>query len=201
MAENSNNLKIAEVQKISVKMRDSATNLFRLLENLLDWAIMQQGLIPFEPKVLELRPIVAESIWMTLEHAKNKGIEISYSIPDDLMVFADSNLLQTVIRNLVSNAVKFTTKGGKVSLLAKDVGNKTIEISVTDTGIGMNKKMIDDLFRLDVRTNRKGTDGEHSSGLGLHLCKEFIEKQGGQIVVNSEEGKGSLFCFTIPRKS
>jgi len=201
MAENLQSLKMAEVQNFSVRIRDSAANLFSLLENLLEWAIIQQGLTPFEPKIIELRPVVAESLWMTLEHAKSKSIEISYEIQDDLVVFADSNILQTVIRNLVSNAVKFTPKGGKVSLFAKDKGNNTVEISVIDTGIGMNKKMVDNLFKLDVRTNRKGTEGELSSGLGLLLCKEFIEKQGGKMTVGSEEGKGSVFCFTIPQKS
>lgn len=200
MAENSHNLKMAEVKNISVRLRDSATNLFCLLENLLDWAIMQQELIPFEPKVLELRPIVAESIWMALEHAKNKGIEMSYAIPDDLAVFADLNMLQAVIRNLISNALKFTPKGGKVNLSAKDSGNKNIEISISDTGIGMSQEMIDNLFRIDVRTNRKGTEGELSSGLGLLLCNEFIGKHDGKIWVESEEGKGSVFYFTIPQK-
>jgi PAS domain S-box-containing protein len=201
MAENSQNLKMAEVQNISVRMRDSAINLFRLLENLLDWALMQQSLIPFEPKVLELRPIVAESIWMTMEYAKNKDIEISYTIPDNLAVFADRNMLQTVIRNLVSNALKFTPKEGNVSISAKDSGDRNIEVSVSDTGIGMSQKIIDNLFRIDVRANRKGTDGEYSSGLGLLLCHEFIGKHDGKIWVESEEGKGSVFYFTIPQKS
>jgi len=201
MAENLQSLKMAEVQNISVRMRDSATNLFRLLENLLDWALMQQSLIPFKPNVQELRPIVAESIWMTLEYAKNKDIEISNAISDNLAVFADRNMLQTVIRNLVSNALKFTPKGGKVSLLAKDSGDMNVEISIRDTGIGMSQKIIDNLFHIDVRTNRKGTEGEYSSGLGLLLCNEFISKHGGKIWVESEEGKGSVFYFTIPQKS
>ena len=201
MAENLQSLKMAEVQNISVRMRDSATNLFRLLENLLEWALMQQSLIPFKPNVQELRPIVAESIWMTLEYAKNKDIEISYTIPDNLSVFADRNMLQTVIRNLASNALKFTPKGGKVSLLAKDSGDMNVEISIRDTGIGMSQKIIDNLFHIDVRTNRKGTEGEYSSGLGLLLCNEFIGKHGGKIWVESEEGKGSVFYFTIPQKS
>jgi PAS domain S-box-containing protein len=201
MAENLQNLKMAEVQNISVRMRDSATNLFRLLENLLDWALMQQSLIPFEPSVLELRPIVAESIWMTMEYAKNKDIEISYTIPDNLAVFADRNMLQTVIRNFVSNALKFTPKGGKVSLSAKDLGDKNIEVAVSDTGIGMSQEIIDNLFCIDVRTSKKGTEGEYSSGLGLLLCNEFIGKHDGKIWVESEEGKGSVFYFTIPQKS
>jgi PAS domain S-box-containing protein len=203
MAEELPDLTNDEIQKIAVSMRDSAANLFRLLENLLEWAKMQRGLIPFEPKQVVLPPIVDECITLMLESAKNKGITIIKNIPKDIEVFADSNILQTVIRNLVSNALKFTPKGGEVSLSAKDTGHKTIEISVGDTGIGMSKEMIENLFRPDVMTKREGTDGEPSSGLGLLICKEFVEKNGGELWVESDpEGqsgrRGSIFYFTIP---
>ncbi len=101
----------------------------------------------------------------------------------------------------MSNAVKFTPKGGKIKVSAKATNHNNVEISIEDTGIGMSSKMIDDLFRLDVQTNRKGTEGEPSSGLGLILCKDFIEKHGGKIWVESEEGKGSIFLFTIPNNN
>ena len=107
-------------------------------------------------------------------------------------------MLQTVIRNLVSNAVKFTPKGGKISLSAKVSDDKNVEISIKDSGIGMNLAMVDNLFRLHDQTNRKGTEGEPSTGLGLIICKDFIEKHGGKLWVESEEGKGSEFYFTIP---
>jgi signal transduction histidine kinase len=145
-----------------------------------------------------LLPVADESITMILEAAKVKGIEINCKIPDYLFVFADTNLLQTVIRNLVSNAVKFTSKGGKVNISAKASTDSNIEISVQDTGIGMSQKLLGDLFKLDVKTTRKGTNGEPSTGLGLLLCKEFIEKHGGQIWAESEVGKGSSFHFTLP---
>jgi signal transduction histidine kinase len=152
-------------------MRDSAAGIFRLLENLLEWSITQQGLMPFNPDAVQLRPLVAESMAMAQEPAKSKGIEITYDVPDDMTVFAESNMLQTVIRNLVSNAVKFTSKGGKISLSAKTAGDRSIEISIKDSGIGMNKALVDNLFRLDIKTNRKGTANEPGSGLGLLLCK------------------------------
>jgi len=198
IAEDLHRLSITEVQSIAETMTKSATNLYRLLENLLEWAQMQQGLIPFIPEVIQLNMIVDESIEMIQESAKLKGIEINTDIPEGLKVFADSKIIQTVIRNLVSNAIKFTPKGGKVSLLAKDTKENRVEISIHDTGIGMNQTMIDNLFRLDVKTNRSGTDGEPSAGLGLLLCKEFIEKHDGKISVESEIGKGSTFIFTIP---
>jgi PAS domain S-box-containing protein len=200
MAEELPSLTMAQIQEIAVNMRKSATNLYRLLENLLHWSSMQQGVIPFNPESVRLLPVADESITMILESAKVKGIEINCTIPDYLVVFADTNLLQTVIRNLVSNAVKFTLTGGKVNLSAKTTTDSNIEISVQDSGIGMSQKLLGDLFKLDVKTSRKGTSGEPSTGLGLLLCKEFIEKHGGQIWAESEVGKGSTFYFTLPGK-
>ena len=198
MAEELENLTSEEIKDFTLSMRNSAADMFRLLENLLEWARMQQGLITFNREIAQLAPIVDESIAIILEPAKIKGIEINLDIPDDITVFADRNILQTVIRNIVSNAVKFTPKGGRIRVSAKAANHSNIEISIKDTGIGMSNKMIDDLFRLDVQTNRKGTDGEPSTGLGLLLCKDFIEKHGGKIWVESEEGKGSTFRFTLP---
>lgn len=198
MAEKLPSLTMDEVQLFAQTMRDSATNLFRLLENLLEWARMQQGLIPFNPRLIKLTPVVDECISMVVEAAKNKEIEVIYNIPANLRIFADSNMLHTIIRNLVSNAVKFTHKGGKINISAKTIDNKGIEISIKDTGIGMNSEMSQNLFKLGVRTNRKGTEGEESTGLGLVLCKEFIEKHTGRIWVESEVEKGTTFYFTIP---
>jgi len=197
MAEDLHKLTITELQSIAATMSKSAANIYRLLENLLEWSRMQQGLIPFTPENIQLNMIVDESMEMIQESANLKGIEISTDIPEGLEVFADSKIIQTVIRNLVSNAIKFTPKGGKVSLLAKHAKENRVEIAIQDTGIGMNQTMIDNLFRLDVKTNRSGTDGEPSAGLGLLLCKEFIEKHDGKILVESEIGKGSTFIFTI----
>lgn len=191
-------LTMDEIHAFLVDMKNSASNLFRLLENLLHWARMQQGAIPFKPELLQLRQVVEECITTAMEPAKNKGIEIVTDIPDDLKVFADSNIIQTIIRNLVSNAMKYTHRGGKINLVAKSNLDNSVEVAVKDTGIGMNRKIVENLFRLDVKTSRKGTEGEPSTGLGLLLCKEFIEKHGGKILVESEEGKGSIFYFTVP---
>lgn len=201
MAEELPSLTMAQIQEIAITMSNSASNLYRLLENLLQWARMQQGIVPFNPDVVPLQMIVDESMEMIQESAKSKEIELATDIPDGLGVFADSNMLQTVIRNLVSNAVKFTSKGGKVSLSARANSDKSVEISIQDTGIGMSQTMIDNLFRIDLKTNRLGTEGEPSTGLGLMLCKEFIEKHGGKIWVESEVDKGSVFYFTLPCKS
>lgn len=108
-------------------------------------------------------------------------------------------MLQTVIRNLLSNALKFTPKGGKVNISASVTDHKSVEVSIRDTGIGMNQNLLDNLFRLDCNNIRKGTDGELSTGLGLLLSKEFVEKQGGKIWVESEEGRGSIFYISLPK--
>ena len=198
LTEELNNMSIAEIQEFLGSMRDSATNLFKLLENLLQWARVQQGGIILSRERILFRQIITESLEMIQESAKKKGITIVCDISDQLEVFADSNLIQTVIRNIVSNAVKFSTRGGTVNITAKTTEDESVEISVKDMGIGMNQNMVESLFRLDVKNGRPGTEGEQSTGLGLLLCKEFIEKHGGNISVESEVGKGSVFTFNIP---
>jgi len=198
MVEDLPGLTMEEILDLSLSMKNSAANLFKLLENLLEWARMRQGLIPFDPKLIPLLPLVDDSARTIHESAKCKNIEIVYNIPESAVVFADKNTLQTVIRNLVSNAVKFTPQGGKININCKVIPEKEVEISIKDSGIGMSCTMVENLFRLDVKTNRLGTDGEPSTGLGLMLCKEFVEKHGGKIRVESEVGNGSTFYFTIP---
>jgi len=186
-----------EITTIVASMRKSATNVYGLLENLLEWAQLQRGLTTFRPTAFLLMPKISESMQPVLETADKKGIKVNYGIPKDLMVFADENMLGSIIRNLASNAVKFTSRGGKISITAKPFSGSLVEIAIMDTGIGMNDKMIDNLFRLDINTNRNGTEGESSTGLGLIICKDFVEKHEGKIWTESEEGKGSTFYFTL----
>ena len=169
-----------------------------LLHLKMGWSTIKQGIVPYNPKPLKLQQILADCIELNQESAINKRIEIQIAFGDEFIVFADTDLLQTIVRNLVSNAVKFTHKGGKVDVSAKPYSNQHIQISVKDSGIGMNREISENLFNLGFRTNRKGTDGELSTGLGLLLCKEFVEKHNGKLWVESDEGKGSTFHFTIP---
>ena len=199
MVEELSSLTMHEVRDIAVNMRSSATNLFRLLENLLHWARIQQGLIPFNQEIVHLQFIINEGLEMVRVSAKSKSIEIVSDISSGLLVFADNAMIQTVTRNLVSNAVKFTHKGGKVIISAKPNGNKSIQIVIKDNGIGMSPALIEGLFKPDVNTNRIGTDYEPSTGLGLILCKEFVEKHGGKLLVDSEVDKGSTFSFSLPQ--
>jgi len=199
MAEELPGLTMEEIHKFALSMRNSATHLFRLLENLLEWAQIQQGLIPFCPDVFVLRQMLYESIEIMAETAKDKQIEISIDVNDSIQIVADCNMFQTIIRNLVSNAVKFTQIGGKIHISAKSISESLVEISISDTGIGMNKFIRDHLFCIDINTSRKGTNDETSTGLGLIICNDFIAKHGGELWVESEEGNGSTFKFTIQK--
>ncbi len=198
LAEELPGLTQGDIQKMAVIMRDSATNLFHLLENLLEWSRSQRGLHKFAPESFLLKSMIFESTHTLMDTAHKKGIGISIEIPDDLEVYADVYMLASILRNLTSNAIKFSNKGDSVTIAAKPIPGNSVEISVRDAGIGMSNKMINDLFRLEVQTNREGTENEPSTGLGLLLCKDFIEKHGGKIWVESEEGKGSTFRFTLP---
>lgn len=198
MAEELPTLTMSEIQNIAVNLSKSATNIYRLLENLLQWSQIQRGTIQFNPEKLQLRTAAQESILMFQETANIKGVEIINSIPEETWVFADNNILQTVIRNLVSNGVKYTEKGGNVILSAQPATEGFVKISVKDSGIGMSREILGNLFRIDQQNNRKGTEGEPSTGLGLLLCKEFVEKHEGSIWVESEVNKGSTFSFTLP---
>jgi len=190
-------LTLDQIQKIAMGMRKSATNLYSLLDNLLEWSRLQRGVTGFHPESFALMPKMFECIEPMCESASKKEVEVKCEIPADILVFADLHMVQTIVRNLVSNAIKYSRKGGKVKITAIKM-NQSVEICVKDNGIGMDNDMIDKLFRFDQNTNRPGTENEPSTGLGLIICKEFVEKHGGKIWVRSEEGKGSTFSFSLP---
>lgn len=187
-----------EIQNMALKMKDTASNLFRLLENLLQWARIEQDSILFNPVQIQLLTIVDESMVMVLEQARQKEIILTLTVPDDIEVYADIHMVQTTIRNLTSNAVKYTPKGGMIHLFAKVTDSKSVKISIQDSGIGMSEAIIENLFHINVETNRKGTEGEPSTGLGLIICRNFVRTHGGELSIESEVGKGSIFSFTLP---
>ncbi len=201
MEEQLPSMRLDEIQKITHSMGKSAKNLYSLIENLLDWSRMEGGFFEFNPTQIMLRSRVSDILITTIQSASIKEIEISYDIPADLKIIADENMFAGTIRNLTSNAVKFTPKGGKILIAAKTLPGNQVEISIKDSGIGISPEMKSNLFRLDGQTNRKGTAGEPSTGLGLIICKDFIEKHGGKIWLESEVGKGSVFSFTMPAKA
>ena len=197
IAEEIQTMGIEEIKEITLSMKTSATNIYSLLENLLEWSRLRRGVMDFIPEKINLKKKIEECVAVLSESARKKGIEILISIPEVIDVLADSLMFDTVIRNLISNAIKFTPVGGKVTLTAGYIEDHTIEIKISDSGIGMTPELKDKLFLLNEKTSRKGTEGEPSTGLGLLLCKEFIEKHNGKIRVESEVGKGSTFSFTI----
>ena len=132
------------------------------------------------------------------ESIVKKEITLINEIPPHLKVWAEENMLNSILQNLMSNAIKFTPKGGNIIVSAKSRSDQMIDISIRDSGIGMSKQLIDNLFKIDAPSGRKGTDGELSTGLGLIICKDFIGKNGGKIEVFSDVGIGSVFRFTIP---
>jgi PAS domain S-box-containing protein len=197
IAEEIQTMGIEEIKEITLSMKTSATNIYSLLENLLEWSRLRRGVMDFIPEKINLKKKIEECVAVLSESARKKGIEILISIPEIIDVLADSLMFDTVIRNLISNAIKFTPVGGKVTLTAGYIEDHTVEIKISDSGIGMTPELKDKLFLLNEKTSRKGTEGEPSTGLGLLLCKEFIEKHNGRIRVESEVGKGSTFSFTI----
>lgn len=191
-------MSLKEIEKMAVSMSESATTLYLLLENLLEWSRFQRGMTKFDPKPLLLMPVIEESLSSVMESAIRKGLDFNYDIPETLMVMADKFMLGSILRNLVSNAMKFTPSGGRITLTARSKKAGTIDFSVADTGIGIPAKMLEKLFHLDENVSRRGTEGEPSTGLGLILCKDFIEKHGGTIWAESLVSQGSTFHFTLP---
>lgn len=199
MANDIHQMTLDEIQNLSLLMQKSASNLYDLLGNLLEWTRIQRGLITVDPESFLLLSGIQESLRLIYETAKNKEIIIEVNVPSDLMIHTDMNILQGIIRNLTNNAVKFTQMGGKIIVSANSNSKKSIEISIKDNGIGMDQLMIENLFRLDFNTSRKGTEGESSTGMGLIICKDLVSKIGGVLQIESEVGNGSEFKFTIPQ--
>lgn len=187
-----------ELIDFSKDINITAKSLFNLLENLLTWARAQRGTIPFEPDNFIVNDVVQNTIYVHTPQAEAKNIRIEGKVDKDLICFGDKNMASTILRNLLSNAIKFTSIGGVIRITAKKTDNNFVEFSVIDNGIGIPPENINKLFRIDVNVTTLGTTAEKGTGLGLILCKEFTEKNGGKIHVESELGKGSTFIFTFP---
>lgn len=186
-----------EIQEISLNLNKSANNFYRLLTNLLEWAKMQGRMTEYNPEKLMLKNFIFEVINLFTETANKKDIKLEFTAVDGIEVTTDRFMLDTILRNLVSNSLKFTNKGGRIDITAKKDSKKT-EITVKDTGIGMSKEILENLFKIDSKQlSRYGTDNEPGTGLGLILCKEFIDRHNGELRVKSEEGVGSEFAIVL----
>ncbi|MBN2347221.1 MAG: hybrid sensor histidine kinase/response regulator [Bacteroidales bacterium] len=188
---------IEEIRDIAETMSLSAKQAYNLLENLLNWSRVQTGRIGFSPEKLQLHQLVNINIELLNTNAQYKNIKIVNQVNKNTIIFADENMVNTILRNLLSNAIKFTNNKGKVKIYAGNEG-EFVTITVADNGLGMSKESIQQLFKLDKSHSTLGTKKETGTGLGLILCKEFVELNRGEINVESTEGVGTNITFTLP---
>jgi PAS domain S-box-containing protein len=187
-----------EIKNAISSFYSSSKQVYNLILNLLEWSMVQSGRITVDKSVINLSELGKEIIDLYEENANQKQLELIININEDILVYADKYMIDTIVRNFVSNSIKFSNPGGKI-IIKGMINGDNAEVSVTDTGIGISQEDQKNLFRIDEQTRRDGTANEKGTGLGLILCKEFIEKNNGVLWVESEEGKGSRFSFTVPR--
>ncbi|MEX2234356.1 MAG: tetratricopeptide repeat-containing sensor histidine kinase [Cyclobacteriaceae bacterium] len=198
LIDHTDNMSKDEIQMLARDLDKSVKNLFALLENLLEWSRSQTGNIDFTGEVFNLTEILETNKNLLESQAKSKQITIAVDHQGECLVKLHKQSINTVVRNLISNAIKFTNEGGTIRVSIKKA-NHLLSVSVADNGIGMSEEIMRKLFRLDKKHSSKGTANEKGTGLGLILCREFIEKNGGKIRVHSEVGKGSVFTFSFPQ--
>ncbi len=198
LAEDIEAFPLPKLQSFMRNLNRSGKNLYTLLENLLQWSRMQRGEMPFEPEFQNVFNTVKLSVDAVHLIAEQKEITINVTEPYQLNIYADKNMVNAIVRNLLSNAIKFTNRGGGIAVTVDETKDSFVEIAVVDSGVGMSPETVSKLFKINEKVNTEGTEKEPSSGLGLILCKEFVEKNGGKIWVESEKGKGSAFRFTLP---
>jgi signal transduction histidine kinase len=186
-----------DIMEMITELYTNAEKTKELLEGLLQWRKVQSGEIQVEAQSFDLKTITNDTISILSPHAESKQIKIIARVEENITAVADKNMIATVIRNLISNAIKFTPKNGRITVSCYNDTDKLF-IHIKDTGMGIEKEDIDKLFRIDKKVSRNGTANEKGSGLGLILCKEFVEKNGGKISVVSTPGEGSTFSFFIP---
>ncbi len=186
-----------EIHKFLDHIYEVSMNTYHLLENLLDWSRSQAGILEVNALPFSLDSVIRKNSYLISTRAREKDITIHFECASDIMAYADPDMISTVIRNLLGNAVKFTPRGGRITLTCRHDGSR-IMVSVEDTGTGIGKKDIKKLFMVDHHVSKPGTENEKGSGLGLILCREFVEKNKGEIFVESIRGKGSKFTFSIP---
>ncbi|QNK64936.1 PAS domain S-box protein [Pedobacter sp. PAMC26386] len=194
---NVNRLGAEKIESLALRMNDSAKQAFILLENLLHWSKMQTGVLKPDPQELDVNELLNEIKRVSISFAIAKGIEIKIEDPCSSKVMADKQMIHTVLRNIIANAIKFSYPNGIIILNAR-LHQKTILFSITDSGIGIGKENVAQLFNPESSFSTPGTHNEMGTGLGLRLCREFVELSGGSIWLESELGMGAVFYFTIP---
>ncbi|MFW5721610.1 MAG: PAS domain-containing sensor histidine kinase, partial [Bacteroidota bacterium] len=197
LAANINKYDKDKIEQFVQIIHQSSKLAYGLLENLLEWSRTQTGTLKYRPEIIDLKMIIQENLDLLHSNARNKNINIISEIVESNFVYADRNMVHTIVRNLISNAIKYTNNGGYVKLTSRALKD-FIEIIIEDNGVGIDENNIQKLFRIDESYTTPGTQREKGTGLGLILCKEFVEKNGGEIKINSKPNKGSIFSFTLP---
>ncbi len=197
LTENFDELTKDEVVEFNGLLNKSVKNIYSLIEQLLEWSRIQTGRMDYNPQKIKLKDAYLNVSSVALILAHKKRITVKYSIDDDIYVFADLMMVETVLRNLISNAIKFTHENGKIEVVASKVHN-SILIHIKDSGVGIADNVQKKLFKIEEHYTSLGTNSEQGTGLGLILCKELIEKNNGKIWVNSKLGYGSTFSFSLP---
>ncbi|MFH2030035.1 MAG: hybrid sensor histidine kinase/response regulator [Bacteroidota bacterium] len=188
-----------ELKEYSFSVNKVAKEIHDLIENLLEWSRIQTNRVQADPQHIFVTDIVKKTIDLLNASASNKGVELADHIPPNLKVYADGNMIFTILRNLISNAIKFSNSGQTISIVSEDK-DKFISISIKDQGIGMSLDDVSKLFRTDVKHSTTGTAEEKGTGLGLILCKDLIEINSGNIYVESEKDRGTSFTITLPKE-
>ncbi len=189
----------SEIKLFAENLNESAHKLFKLLENLLHWSRIQRGVITYNPEEMDLYLLSELNADLIYTRAKEKGVIVKNRIKPGTTCYGDTNIINTILRNLLSNAIKFTPKAGTITLKSEIIDNDTF-LYVSDTGVGMSKKDMDKIFRIDSHHTTPGTDNEEGTGLGLILCYELAHKNHGELYVESEVGKGTTFTLKIPAR-
>ena len=197
-AEELHMMTLAEMTELSKNMQTSANSLYKLLENLLEWSRVKRKAVKFNPEFHNINLIIKQLADIFKMSALQKGITLLNNFPEDVNIYVDMQMLNTILRNIIQNAIKFTQKGGFIEINYSS-DDKYDSIIIKDNGIGMDKTIKDNIFGFDKKVTREGTEGEPSTGLGLLLCKEFVDIHNGKITVESEVGEGSTFFVSFPK--
>ncbi len=198
ISKNADKFSKQEILNLAQDLKSNVDNTRGLLENLLNWSQSQTGNITFKPEKFPVNKVIQNSVREIQNMAQSKSVTININENSDKLIKADYHMIKTVMRNLLTNAIKFSEPDGKISITQTST-NDHVEISITDRGVGMDEKKRANIFQIDKKVSTEGTQGERGSGLGLILCKEFVEMHGGQMHVQSKPGEGSTFSFTIPQ--
>jgi len=199
MLETAHELGRSDMIEMSEGIQRTAKNVYALLENLLEWSMLQRGRMAHEPIHFKLQEMAARNVELLATNAAAKGITLVHEVSVDMVVLADVNMIDTVIRNLITNALKFTPTAGQVTVKAKILPTDLVEISINDTGIGISSANLQKLFKIDVHHSTKGTAKEAGTGLGLIICQEMVVRNNGKIWIESELEQGTTVKFTLPR--